>query len=408
MIGRLSTSGTGFRTTIRSVHTSSHIGPIVIRCPIGRNPRFGTFVSMLLVGVCHFGSGSNRHRRLRVPTRRLSGTRRLGGRLIRVTTRRSRTLVRLCFSGNALARSSVHTNLGVNLSGHRIVPVFYADNGHSVNAGHLVRFVVGITPNPLGTPGFLSASNRRVTTSRATPTITFMFGDRIRRRVNRVACFHIVHNHVTRNARLIGAHANGGRGISRLFTMTNEGHVGIARLVTNSVNYAIGLGNAHAGSALTTPSTPIAIRPVMFPRPHCHTTIGTGRRNSRRGLNGILGSTGFRSPAVLIRCSGRLGRAVVRNRNRRRLGVLHAHVRGRGHLRCSCVTPGVPCHRAVAGITRTSCHRGGRSNNTNRFNRIRVVVRPCCRNVPRPGGCGIPNGNSVIIGPGAGRRCSLP
>lgn len=52
LIGRLSGSGYSCSGVLRRLGRTCNSGIIPVRCPVGANPRFGSLVSILLVGGC--------------------------------------------------------------------------------------------------------------------------------------------------------------------------------------------------------------------------------------------------------------------------------------------------------------------------------------------------------------------
>ncbi len=216
---------------------------------------------------------------------------------MRTTTRGSRALVRGFFRDRALARSRVHRNVHGKLTTHNVFPIFYMYTNGSVNIHHLVRFLNGIIPFISRVPGMRGAHNIRIIPSAGKPASLCFFGATIRPRVNRIRCFGIVDNGIRRNSSLDGTSHNSGRHVSRLFIYTKTGHVGIRRLITNSVNYAIGLGSIGAKGALGSGGARGHFGFVGCPGPGFAHTIGTIGRTRARGVVGTLGHVHRRSPA---------------------------------------------------------------------------------------------------------------
>lgn len=216
---------------------------------------------------------------------------------MRTTTRRSRNLVRGFFRRSSLARSRVHRNVHGKLTSQNVFPMFYIYTNGSVNMHHLVRFLNGIIPFISRVPPIRGAHNRIIGPSSGKPASLCFFGATIRPRVNSIRCFGIVDNGIRRNSSFAGTSHNSGRHVTRVCTYTNTGHVGMRRVMTNSVNYAIGLGSMRANGALGNGNSRGHFGFVGCPGSGCSHTVGPLGRSSARGVVITLGHVQRRSPA---------------------------------------------------------------------------------------------------------------
>lgn len=216
---------------------------------------------------------------------------------MRTTTRGSRALVRGFFRSRSLARSRVHRNVHGKLTTHNVFPIFYMYTNGSVNIHHLVRFLNGIIPFMSSVPIIRGAHNIPIPPSTGNPASLCFFGATIRPRVNNIRCFGIVDKGMRRNSSLAGTSHNSGRHVTRLFIYTKTGHVPIRRLMTKSVNYAIGLGSMGAKGALGNGSYRGQFGFVGCPGTGCSHTVGPMGRTSMRGVVIVLGHVHRRSPA---------------------------------------------------------------------------------------------------------------
>lgn len=162
---------------------------------------------------------------------------------------------------------------------------------------HLVRFLNGMIPNMSRVPGIRGAHNRIIRPSPGKPASLCFFGANIRPRVNSIRCFGIVDKGIRRKSSFAGTSHNSGRHITRVCTYTNTGHVGMRRVITNSVNYAIGLGSIRAKGALGNGNTRGQFGFVGCPGSGCSHTVGPIGRTSARGVVTVLGHVHRRSPA---------------------------------------------------------------------------------------------------------------
>lgn len=175
--------------------------------------------------------------------------------------------------------------------------MFYIYKNGSVNIHHLVRFLKGIIPFISRVPGMRGARNGRITPSIGNPRSLCFFGADMRPRVNRISCFGMVDNGIHRKSSLLGTSHNSGRHVTRVCIMTNNGHIGIRRLRTNSVNTTIGLGSIGANGALGKGSYSCGFGFVGCPGSGCSHTVGPIGRTSIRGVVAVLGHVHRRSPA---------------------------------------------------------------------------------------------------------------
>ncbi len=336
--------------------------PIVIPCV--RNRRIGYCVGLVRGGTCT--TGNLRLGRVHVPMDdRVSGVEDV---LLRTITATSRSLVRGCFTNRRFAPSRVVGNLTINIGSNSVYPIcdnIRRDNG---TIPLVISDLLGVTPTTYSY-ACATTSNGRITFDGSNSTTVAMFGAVTSPFINGLSCFGILSNRVGDSAHLVGDHANGRRHLSGIVCLGTNGRRSTGAVVTNSVNTITGLNGILANSALST-GKGVGTGGPSFPLPGLAITICPGTGNSRSGVTATLAHVARRSPAIGICGSGRARRLVLYTLNRRRVSIVVSHLGTGFNTSVVLGTPGVTCHRAVHGRIGIRKHRGGRSNNRNRFNSI--------------------------------------
>lgn len=274
--------------------------------------------------------------------------------------------------------------LGTTVEGtavtYRVGPMFYKSTCEGGNIRLLLSTIISCLPTPASVPtvGNMLSGNRRSRerSSSRRPFSTLTFGVVASPFINGLTFFEICSKVVRKKSCILGSAGNGEREVNHVLRVRTGAERRVARMCTKSVTTTMKLGSAAAKSALYSPTRPVVLRSVRFPRPIVSITVRPGSGTTRRGVNVTLRGLTRRSPAFEIGASRRAKRAVVSNVNRLRLRVVISELLERFGIRTGINTPRITCERAVARPMSIRCGCSGRSNNENRCKRIGVEIVP--------------------------------
>lgn len=171
------------------------------------------------------------------------------------------------------------------------------------NIRTVLSTMVSCLPSPISMPtvGNVLSSNGSAPTRHRTdssrPFSTLTFGVTASPFINGLAFFHICSNIIGSNSAMLGSIGTTHRHFNHVIRVRTGGHRRVGRIHTNSVTTTVNLGSMAANSALYSPSTPVVLRHVRFPRPMVSVTIRPGAGTSRRGVNLTLNHLTGRSPS---------------------------------------------------------------------------------------------------------------
>ncbi len=346
-------------------------------------------IDVLKMKMYKFGPNGGKPEKLEIPDDQKELANQLQNELVEKAAENDEDLMELYFDKGTLNEDEMREGIKKGMLNHELYPVFCISALNDMGSGRMMGFIDNVTPSSADLKPEQTVEGNELECKSDAPTSLFIFKTLYEPNLGQISFFKVKSGEINQNDKLENSRNEETETINQLYIMDGKNREPVEKLVAGDIGATLKLKYTDTNDTLRTKGSEITIKPINFPTPRIHKSVGAEDKNDEEKLNEALRKIKSQDPTVEVKYSKELKQLILSCQGELHLATIDWILKKEYGINATFEQPKIAYRETIQRSATTSYKHKKQSGGSGQFGEVHIKIEPYFEGMPEPDGFNI-------------------
>lgn len=370
---------THFEEILDDIRKSYGAGVFPMNIPINPGPGFNQVLDVLRNDICTYEGDRGQYKEVPATGEWEARVKQLHTELIEHIAESDDTLLSKYFDQGGLSEEEFRAGIHEAVQRQHFIPLFCTSAETNVGVARLMDFIAKYGSSPVDRKRYAALdANGQPTEVRLTdPEVTaYVFKTMAEAHFGELSFFRVYSGTVKSGCELFNSDRNISERIGQVYVLNGHDRKSVTELGPGDIGAVVKLKDTHTGNTLCSPSRPVKLGKVTYPKPTIHASLNITVKGEEDKVAAGLAALHEEDPTFLHRVDSELHQTIISAQGELHLEVIVDRLRRRFNTHVELGEPRVPYRETIRGNGDSKYRHKKQTGGAGQFAEVWMKIEP--------------------------------
>ncbi len=346
-------------------------------------------VDVLKMKMYKFGPNGGKPEKLEIPDDQKELANKLQNELVEKAAENDEDLMEMYFDKGTLNEDEMREGIKKGMLNNELYPVFCISALNDMGTGRMMGFIDNVTPSSADLKPEQTVEGNELICKADASTSLFIFKTLYEPNLGQISFFKVKSGEIKQNDKLENSRNSETESVNQLFIMDGKNREPVEKLTAGDIGATLKLKYTETNDTLRTKGSNITVKPINFPSPRIHKSVGAQDKNDEEKLNEALKKIKSQDPTVEVKYSKELKQLILSCQGELHLATIDWILKKEYGIKANFEQPKVVYRETIQRSATTSYKHKKQSGGSGQFGEVHIKIEPYFEGMPEPDGFNI-------------------